>query len=59
MPKGPRARTVGTEKPAAPAIADPYALGPRPGSVLSISRRRFHRIAYVEWGDPQSDRVVM
>lgn len=31
----------------------------RTGSVLSISKNAFHRIAYVEWGDPESDRVAL
>src|SRR5919202_666311 len=31
----------------------------RTGDVLSISRQHFHRIAYTEWGDPNSDRVVL
>jgi pimeloyl-ACP methyl ester carboxylesterase len=37
----------------------PAPPGPRSGSVLSISQRRFHRIAYVEWGDPASRKVVL
>ena len=45
--------------PGAPRLADPAALGPRSGSVLSISQRRFHRIAYVEWGDPDSEKVAL
>jgi pimeloyl-ACP methyl ester carboxylesterase len=36
------------------------AIGPRYGSVLSISRAHgFHRIAYTEWGDPRSERVAL
>src|SRR5919199_6781763 len=31
----------------------------RTGEVLSISKRRFHRIAYTEWGDPASQRVAL
>ena len=31
----------------------------RTGEVLSISRRRFHRIAYTEWGDRDSKRVAL
>lgn len=31
----------------------------RVGSVMSISKNGFHRIAYVEWGDPDSDRVAL
>ena len=32
---------------------------PRSGRVLSIARRHFHHIAYVEWGDPHSNRIVL
>lgn len=31
----------------------------RDGFVSSLSRRGFHRVAYVEWGDPASDRVAI
>jgi pimeloyl-ACP methyl ester carboxylesterase len=31
----------------------------REGSVFGISQHGFHRIAYVEWGDPRSKRVAM
>lgn len=31
----------------------------RHGSVLSLSNRGFHRIAYVEWGDPAAERVAV
>lgn len=31
----------------------------RAGSVLSISKEGFHRIAYVEWGDPNAERVAV
>src|SRR4051794_34501717 len=31
----------------------------RTGEVLSISRHHFHRVAYTEWGDPDSERVVL
>ncbi len=31
----------------------------REGWVSSVSKRGFHRIAYVEWGDPSSDRVAV
>ena len=31
----------------------------RTSEVLSISRRRFHRIAYTEWGDRNSSRVAV
>ncbi len=31
----------------------------RAGSVLSVSKNGFHRVAYVEWGDPASERVAL
>ncbi|WP_018263965.1 alpha/beta hydrolase [Methylobacterium sp. WSM2598] len=31
----------------------------RYGDVRSISRQHFHRIAYVEWGDPACERVIV
>jgi pimeloyl-ACP methyl ester carboxylesterase len=31
----------------------------RVADLLSISKLHFHRIAYVEWGDPQSKRLVV
>ncbi len=31
----------------------------REGSIHGISRRGFHRMAYVEWGDPRADRVAV
>lgn len=31
----------------------------RAGSLLGISKRGFHRIAYVEWGDPAAERVAV
>ena len=31
----------------------------REGSWLGISRRGFHRLAYVEWGDPAAERVAL
>ncbi|MBV9656253.1 MAG: alpha/beta fold hydrolase, partial [Acetobacteraceae bacterium] len=31
---------------------------PRQDSVLSLSRQGFHRVAYTEWGDPASAKVV-
>ena len=31
----------------------------RSGSALSLSRAGFHRVAYVEWGDPAADRVAI
>jgi pimeloyl-ACP methyl ester carboxylesterase len=38
-----------------PALPNPD----RVGSVLSVSKRGFHRIAYTEWGDIDSPRVVV
>ena len=46
--------TVALRSKVNPALA-PF----RTGDVLSISRQHFHRIAYTEWGDPDSDRVVL
>lgn len=34
-------------------------VAPRHGHVLSLSGSGFHRIAYTEWGDPESDRVAL
>ena len=31
----------------------------RRGSVLSVSKRGFHRVAYVEWGAPDAERVAL
>ena len=31
----------------------------RTGEVLSISRHHFHPVAYTEWGEPDSERVVL
>src|SRR3982751_2859698 len=31
----------------------------RTGEVLSISRHHFHHVAYTEWGEPDSERVVL
>jgi pimeloyl-ACP methyl ester carboxylesterase len=31
----------------------------REGFILGLSQRGFHRIAYVEWGDPHSERVAL
>ncbi len=47
--------------PGQPATQAPKRM-PQPdrgGWVSSISKRGFHRIAYVEWGDPASDRVAV
>jgi pimeloyl-ACP methyl ester carboxylesterase len=46
----------------APTHDLPTDLFPKPdrtGSVLGISKRGFHRIAYVEWGDPHAERVAV
>ena len=48
--KGDAAVTPGT---------DNFPQPDRVGSVMSISKNGFHRIAYVEWGDPNSDRVAL
>lgn len=42
-----------------PALLDQFAEPDRTGSVLGISRAGFHKIAYVEWGDPEADRVAL
>lgn len=39
-------------------VSAPLDLKPRRAEVLSVSRRQLHRVAYLEWGDPDSDRVV-
>ena len=31
----------------------------RTSSFRSISKQHFHRIAYTEWGDPDSDRLAV
>lgn len=41
------------------ATATGMPLPDRTGSVLGVSKRGFHRIAYTEWGDPRSQRVVV
>src|SRR5690349_9786642 len=38
---------------------NPAAALSRTGDLLSISRQHFHQIAYTEWGDPNSNRVVL
>ena len=38
---------------------DGMPLPDRHGWVSSISKRGFHRVAYVEWGDPASERVAI
>jgi pimeloyl-ACP methyl ester carboxylesterase len=35
------------------------AVGPRHTGFLAMSKHGFHRIAYTEWGDPASTRVVI
>jgi pimeloyl-ACP methyl ester carboxylesterase len=42
-----------------PAFLEEFVEPDRTGSVLSVSRAGFHRIAYVEWGDPASERVAL
>lgn len=42
-----------------PAILDDFVEPDRTGSVLSVSRAGFHRVAYVEWGDPNAERVAL
>lgn len=37
----------------------PSDLHPRPGHVLCLGPGAFHRIAYVEWGDPGAERVAV
>ena len=44
---------------AAPVALDGMPLPDRDGSVLGISKGGFHRMAYVEWGDPASSRVAV
>ena len=33
--------------------------GPRESSLLGLSASGFHKIAYVEWGDPEADRTAV
>jgi pimeloyl-ACP methyl ester carboxylesterase len=42
-----------------PNLLETFVEPDRAGSVLSLSRAGFHRIAYVEWGDPLAERVVL
>lgn len=42
-----------------PALPDTFLEPDRSGSILSLSHGGFHRIAYVEWGDPGADRVAL
>ncbi|HUC61046.1 MAG TPA: alpha/beta fold hydrolase, partial [Alphaproteobacteria bacterium] len=32
---------------------------PREGRYLGVSKDGFHRLAYVEWGDPKNERVLV
>jgi pimeloyl-ACP methyl ester carboxylesterase len=41
------------------AINSGWPAAPRHTGFTSISKHGFHRIAYVEWGDPASSRVVV
>ena len=40
-------------------LIERFRVPDRAGSYLGVSRHGFHRIAYVEWGDPQSERVAI
>ncbi|HYZ64381.1 MAG TPA: alpha/beta hydrolase [Acetobacteraceae bacterium] len=42
-----------------PALLDDFVEPDRAGSVTSVSRAGFHRLAYVEWGDPAAERVAL
>lgn len=42
-----------------PSAATAWPQPDREGAVAGISKRGFHRIAYVEWGDPASPRVCV
>ncbi len=44
---------------ASPDPIDGFPMPDRAGSCLCISKRGFHNLAYVEWGDPASDRVAV
>jgi len=44
---------------AAPEPSDSFPTPERTGSCLGLSKRGFHTIAYVEWGDPASERVAV
>ncbi len=50
-----------TTSPSAPITLSPGAAawGPRHGGFLGYSKSGFHRIAYTEWGDSASRRVVV
>ena len=48
-----------TAAAAAGLLAPPTLIPDRFSSVLSLSKKGFHRIAYTEWGDPASQRVVL
>lgn len=56
----PPARTSARARGGPPTDDALYGLVPdREGSVLSVSRRGFHRVAYTEWGPEDSRRVVV
>jgi pimeloyl-ACP methyl ester carboxylesterase len=40
-------------------LASDRLIGPRFGSVRSLSKSGHHRIAYTEWGDPSASRVAV
>ena len=42
-----------------PEPAEDFPIPDRTGSCLCLSKRGFHNLAYVEWGDPESDRVAL
>ncbi len=40
-------------------LIERFRVPDRSGSYLGVSKHGFHRIAYVEWGDPASERVAI
>jgi pimeloyl-ACP methyl ester carboxylesterase len=50
---------AGTSAPATRAVAGRVVDAMRQEEVWCISKHSFHRIAYTEWGDVASDRVVL
>lgn len=47
------------DQPIAPSTGSAMPQPDREGWVSGVSKRGFHRIAYVEWGDPASERVAV
>ncbi len=45
--------------PPLPDLLDGFAPPDRSGTVRSASRAGFHKLAYVEWGDPHAERVAL